>query len=219
MSGNADFSIKCKDDTTIEFTSIDELLAFSNTKERQISKLTIKTPYSCDTYVSISFKNIDILGDSVEYDISGADEKVILIENKIKDNIDLIREWYPQISAGWFLSIIVKTVITITILEVAFRYLKKNGQALMSPNLYGIVIPLFNNIMLLLLLFVLFFVGLFAPNLTISKIIFPVGSFAIGDGIRRYNQSIFWRRTVIAGFIVSVVAGLVTILIQSIFSK
>ena len=205
-----DFSVYLADGTSYEFNNIKDVLNLQNSKNRPIKKISVETPFQDGTRATVSFRGDNIL-DTIGYNLTGEEKDVLYLADKLDEWIGSIKPWYSRIATVDFVSflsgsllVVFAAVILITGIVMLIRgdfFTPMSESKEDSPTgfIYVFFFVFLSGIVLL-------------ANIIRSKI-FPVATFAIGDGIQRHHQLKRWRELLGAVFILSVLANVITSLI------
>ena len=95
--GEVTITVRCADDVTRTFSSVDELLAYENPKAKQIRRLHIQAHSNDHTKrASVELASIWLRGIAVE--IQGPDEVVSRLREKVLDIINGMIPWYSLLT-------------------------------------------------------------------------------------------------------------------------
>ncbi len=200
-----DYQVGFSDGSYLHTSSVDEVANLPNSRDRRITSLRISEPFwLTDLRVRVSFTNSRSLP-SVEYEVRGEASKALHLADKLDQELPAIRQWYSLITKVSFTLIAVIAIVAIfTILSVMDTVNPSEPDPLQASWISIAVALLFYP--------VIFFVGVFLDWL--RNILFPVATFAIGQGVARAKYLNSWRIflgiTLGAGLIVEVVGGFIT---------
>jgi hypothetical protein len=172
-------SIICADNTERDFDNCEELVGYENAKRAAITSLKIsgKSSPSGETQAGISF-NKEWPSVPISIQLSGEEGVVLPMEKKITDIVDGMRPWYsPVTEVGLFRATWVSCRLFL-LMMVATALIMSIKKAAGIPDL-GL-----ENILKVIL--VMWFIGL--VGLICLSRIFPVETFAIGQGLRRHER-------------------------------
>lgn len=176
------YSVDCIDGTTIEFSSLDDLLKFPNRKEKQYNKIEIRNPYTDDINISVRFSSREY--SSISYRIS-ADERIVdYYSGKIEGLLMSTKQWYGFFHNSFF-GFLFSIGLTCIIVYLLALY------GFLTENLFFIAMVTIG-----VLLFFLYD--------KINKILFPVASFELGDGIDRVKRNASIRNIVLVSVFLSI---------------
>jgi hypothetical protein len=205
--GDVDIHASCADDISRSFKSIDDLLAFENTKAQAIVRLDLSarsTDFS--KRASIEFSGSRWRG--IALSLSARDDVVTRLRSEILDICAGMRPWYALLHRIDFFSVsfFAYLVLWLSILAaVAFKWVKVRHANETDPaaTAYGQLV-------------VAGVVGLlFATGFALNRFrdtLFPRAVFRIGQGRARFEHLERIQWTVMIGFVVSFVAGVIPLL-------
>ncbi len=193
---------------SVNTTSLDEVLAIPNSGNKQIKALRISTGLTVRPRMEIEF---DCSPDysNVTYEVTGAEEAVYFVAGQLTEVIQRTRMWYTRISRSDVAGQLEALVVLFALGTIVFGLLAAT-QGLpdqtykISERAVGMTLVSFGSVIVLLIA---------GRALKIRERLFPVGIFTLGDGLRRYEKILFWRRSVLGfGIILPVGVNLVTAL-------
>lgn len=176
-----EYRLELSDGTTFTTPNIEEVLGLPNSPARQIRAIDVSTPYSAkEARATVAFKNEMIA--PVYYDLRGEERDVLSLSSKLEDEIAGTRQWYTRVTSDrLFLMLLVYGSTIVWLLALAFTILPlftNLRETIQSSN----VLFVSTNILLVLILIVLIALLLLGYKL------FPVGTFAIGQGVQRHQR-------------------------------
>jgi hypothetical protein len=201
VSKPIEFEIACSDQFSVTYSTLDDVLNFPNSSQRRITALSLTTPWGKSPGISVSLRNRDFL--SMQSRVRGTEQEVYLIAPRLEEALAPLRPWYSVISK-WDLSIVFPGLLAVSVIlgYLGFRIAVTHH----SHDSVGVGI---------LTGFVswgiLFLPAVFSAPLV--RMVFPMGSFLIGDGVRRHQATLFWRRIVGGGLFISVLGSIIASLI------
>lgn len=207
--GSISISATLSDNTTLSFNSVDDLLQFPNAVSRQIDRLRLESTTSWreqnQSDISIRF-NRHSTTLSIAVDIVGEDEKLLVTKRDIEEIIEIISNRTQAIGRKIIFWTSVASIGLISIFSMGlFEFIKESK----FPD----YIILLAAVTALLIYTSLISWGYDATNLLRDKL-FPIGTFAIGDGKRRHEILVNRRKnifySVIIAFLLSVLAAPLT---------
>jgi hypothetical protein len=199
----------CADDVSREFSSLKELLAYENVKDREIRGLALKASSEDSMkHIRIDLSRAKWRGISLE--IQGRDDVVTRLRADVLDVVAGMRPWYAVLhrvdfflGAGFLLFVILMVVLS----AVALKWLPTGASTAPSTRSTS------REEAVAYVLLILFFAAAIGLNRFRDKL-FPRAAFLIGQAERRFRhlEQIQWA--IVISFIVSVVAGLVVLVID-----
>lgn len=206
------FVVSFSDDTSEIFTSVDEVTSLRNSSARYITGMLIATPQSNSTTVVITLSSVGNTPEltPIEAQIAGPAETVLNTHRNLKDYIVSLGQWYTPVVYHAQTGI---GLLLMILLYVSFFILGAYFGSYLFPEDSSMLRYIVTLVILLVLGAVLGTVGTKLLSKLISKY-FPVGVFAIGDGIERYESIKKTRKAVIGlvtgGPISALLVGLLT---------
>jgi hypothetical protein len=194
VSDKITLSVDCVDGKSINFNSVDELVAYPNRKKSRYETIEISNSYSSEIKLSITFGNREFR--SVSYRITAEEDKVDYYSGKIEDFIFSLKQWHNFLYHEFifFLMVIMFSLGTGYLIGL-YRY----------NTITNLV---FTSLSIMAYMFLISF---------IRKILFPIASFKLGDGIERVEKNKSIQSYVITGIFVSGLLGYLINQIPSIF--
>ena len=214
--GEVDIRADCADDLSRGFETVEDLIAYENTKPKEICSLYLSAhpeDYSKRS-ARIRFYSSFWLG--VLIDITGSEDDVSILKEKTLDIIAGMRPWYDAmshinfviaISIGLWILMTFWIIPFVVDLVMTFRGIPMSdykGKDVSFHVYLRQVMPISTPLALIFVsMYMLFFKRLY-------KFLFPRAFFMIGQGRSRFKfqQKIRWG--VVIGFLVSLAAAFVT---------
>ena len=195
----------CTDNLERTFNNPQDLLNYENSRAQSIRSLHFETSQISDEGIaSIRFGNR--YSGSVEFRASGPEEKIIPLKNRIAEIVDGTRQWYSPLSridfTFWvwgmalFAMMIVQFMSDGSAAKKAFSFTEAITAGL-ALSFIGVLLAL--------------------ASIGLNKMrrrFFPVATFAIGQGLKRYEFDNTFRWVVIIGFAISIFSTIVGTLIS-----
>lgn len=199
----ADHDVKAivKFNNNVETTvnKIDDLMSFENSKKRKILSVSMISTSKCHENRSCIKFESDMFR-TVSISTSGDHDFVTKNSDELPEIVSGMKPWYSIISR---LNILFLLYIPLLIVCI-FAFLMKNSSD--TETIYS-----FSDSAVLIVTCILLMFGMHAFEkllISLKNNLFPVASFAIGQGVKRYETQDKFRFTVIVGFVVSVFASL-----------
>lgn len=199
-------SAECADGITRKFAGADELLSYENARRQRITELLIFAA-SQDIDTSVMIRLSSDKKHNVAIVIDAEEELMAQLWRTIENRLESMRPWYYLLARIDFVYVLSGIVFLFgcSVLIIAFaahgrHLLESMSSPAIGPIMIGGLIgcaPLP--------------VGWILNKITMS--VFPTAVFAIGQGTNRERNAHIIRTVVMAGFVVSVVAGIATALI------
>lgn len=199
------YKVDLSDGSSVSTESIEEVLDLPNSPKRKITSISIDTPYFFRRIkASVSLKDDSYR--PVSYDLSGDYEEVITLADRLDDRLPGLRQWYSPLTRYSFFGILAVTCGVVFFSAYAFAavdyfypdFLAGEESEKIDTGLTGLVGVLFFLTVGVCLLLDWF-----------RKKLFPVGTFAIGQGVDRYNRLTNIRNTILTGVVLAGVVGFV----------
>jgi len=185
-------TITCSDDFVRKFEKCEMLIQYENAKRSSIIKLDIEgkfnNPY---TRAKVSFGYLDFK--PIHVSICGDESLVLPMRIKIGDILHGIKPWYSCIATMDFSNIIFPILIFLFCLL-----------SLMSSSSKPKVAMSFDKALINATYFIgiLALIGIFCWGISwLRKYLFPINTFAIGQGLERHNFNENLRRAGISSII------------------
>jgi len=188
-SHTLEYTVKFTDDTSVRYRKVDEVIRQPNSNKRSIISLIVgPTEQSAKS----AYMNLKKSGfPSLEYTINGPQRDVIYFADKLDDWSATVRQWYtPFIS--WAGAIPFLVLIGLSF-YVVHRLAHSHPSVSSGNGVWLVVLVMFAVVALLLY---------------VLKVLFPVGTFAVGHGEKRH-RIITWIRNTVLVMSLSVVTGVI----------
>jgi len=193
------FKATCADKIVREFRSTDDIIKFENPPNKAIESLGINVfseSHSKKAFIHFS-KN---LVDNILVQLNGEEKEVIDLFEFLKEQLHSTEAWYAFVArqkfSGTFINTIVVWIFTVPLVTVFTKQFSN------SENLTTLT-------------WVVVIASILGANLLISylwgkirSVYFPMGAFALGQGIKRHKDKDIIRTTVIFGTLISLVTGI-----------
>jgi hypothetical protein len=186
VSGDVELRVHCSDGSRKYPSSSEELLSLPNTSDQAITRIWLATTYTTSPRVSIDMRNDFEMGPSIECTVDGQDKDVVFLGHRLSEWVSTIRQSYSAIAFSSPTSygfVLVSYVFGTVLLGAAFHLFRDVS----APRALGIGV-----------------VGVSLASAPwwgkrVRRRLFPIGLFAVGDGIRRHQQSVSLRRQLSLG--------------------
>jgi hypothetical protein len=196
------YDAECADKLVRSYANIDELIQYENPKASEIRLLTCRArspDYSAEMTLSWSHS-----GDRNVYMSLAADERVAGSMNQELDNrLEATRAWYSFIARPDLLALVERAVsilVVLAVLSMAATFLAAGpSQFQVASTLRTLSRGVITGAAIVIPLAILEW---------LRTRFFPMGTFRLGQGQKRFEDSERLRVVVIFGFAVSVAAGI-----------
>jgi hypothetical protein len=184
-------TITCSDDFVRKFEKYEKIIQYENAKRSSIIKLDIEgrcnNPY---TRAEISFGYLDLK--PLHVSIRGDENLVLPMRIRIGDILHGIKPWYSCIATMDFLNIIFPILIFLwTLLSLMSSGESKTAMSFDKALINSTVV-----------ISVLCLIGISCWGISwLRKYLFPIHTFAIGQGLERHNFNENLRRTGVSFFV------------------
>lgn len=180
--------------------SIEDLVSFENSKKRTILSIELKSRSNDpDGSISIEFDNSEYR--TITVNAAGDDELITRVSDELSEFTCGLKPWYSFISrldvfwlvyAPFFLVVMIANMMHVSGSQNVVLTFKQGAAAIGILVLIGFTLH-------------------FSHKLLNSwkSYLFPIASFALGQGVKRYDTQDKFRFTVVVGFFVSIAASLV----------
>lgn len=201
-----DYSVKFSDETSRTFSSVEDVLSIPNSSKRTITSLNISTPlFYSPIRASVHFRQERILAAS--YDLAGEDKEVLALADKLDEYMLGVRQWYSPLtrfSLVWLIVLLPFVILVLVLVVAAVDYFFPSSLPIRgtssSESISGEILVSYGGTMLIVA--GVWFIG------WLLKRVFPVSTFAIGQGIDRHERIGKIRAIVLTGVFLTVPAGL-----------
>jgi hypothetical protein len=209
--GNTSISAKCEDGINRNFDSLDHLLSYSNPPTSKIQSLSFRARSGdYKTSVRVIFAN-QIWG-SIQFEVEGPEDFVISLRDDLTKTAAMTKAWYDRFARLDIFNLIFAIGITgvaILLLFIVIGIIGSDKLGLHSNNARSQALGY--------LLGVGFTGSLLFLGTLISRFrtkLFPIGTFAWGDAAEKHEFLEKVRWTIVIGFIVSFLSGIVASVIM-----
>lgn len=194
-SDKLEYTVTYSDGTNVHYGDIEDIIGQSNSNERSIVSLIAGT---ADERFKSAFVNLKKDGSpSLEYTVHGSQRDVIYCANQLDDWVASVRQWYSLFisSKNGSPASLALGVACIILPIYAWDWISRLYSGFGKDGSYQwIALP------------ALILMGV--AEYYILRL-FPRGIFAVGHGMKRCQFNIYVRTTVIAGLVLSVIAGVI----------
>jgi hypothetical protein len=194
-SDKLEYTVRYSDGTSVHYDDIEAIIGQSNSNERSIVSLIAGT---ADERTKSAFVNLKKEGSpSLEYTVHSSQREVIYFANQLDDWVASVRQWYSLfISSEKGAPASVALGVACLILPIyAWDKISRLYGAIGKDGSYQwIALPAI--------------VLMGVAEYYILRL-FPRGTFAVGHGMKRSQVNIYVRTTVLAGLVLSVIAGVI----------
>ncbi len=197
-SDDLEYTVRLSDGSSINCSSKEEVLAIQNSKLRQITSMWIESPYRSEPRIQVKLQSQTYLL-PVEYEVAGNERDVFHTSARLDEYFVGLRQWFsPIVTMGhrtYFVFAAILGALSYWLQQPLGINFVEDGEVTSAYLIY-----------LLLLLPVGYFVLMALERL--RKLLFPNGTFAIGDGVDRHSNLVQSRK-VIGGAILTLLLGAV----------
>jgi len=199
---NIKFEIKCSDGLSRNLSNLDELLEFENPPNKNIQELVLSSKgHNYDRSVRLRLMNSGY--PNIRLTMEGSEEAMTKLNSLVEEQLTGMKPWYFRFAKLDFriIGLILLSIATI-VLNILAATGSLRGQLTSATDHRSTAI---SNLIFITIISSPFIVG-FALNL-LRKRFFPIGVFALGQGLKRHADNEFLRWTIFVGFFVSLAAG------------
>jgi len=185
-----EYAVKFSDGSTVKYDDIEEIIAQPNSRRHAIVSLIAGVEGHAGRSASVTLR--DSPSPSVEYTVNGRQRDVTYVADKLDDWADALSQWYsPFVSTLQIVPVIVAIGLPLLAVNALSAHFPANNTGLQSyiPGA-GLVLVIVVEILAFKL--------------------FPRGTFAIGQGVKRHQLFNFLRYTFGASILASVLANWIT---------
>jgi len=199
IGDSIEYQVKFSDGHALQYHSADEILKLSNSSARCIVSFIagVKGRAKQSAYVVLKERITQSSGGNsqsptIEYTINGTQKDVIYFGDKLDEWTLSVRQWYSAFYHG-FLAVLLFLAV---VLAPIFLW------GSLAPRIFSDAFLKFHSWLQGATV-----VALWVGEYWLFKL-FPRATFAIGAGVRRHEFFRFLRTSILAGFILSVLASL-----------
>lgn len=187
-----EYTVLLSDDSSLNTSSLEEVLDVPNTKSRSITSIVVSTPLTSPLHYDLKFANVE--DPPVTYEVTGPEDDVRTLAAKLDEFVDGLRQWYSPIvfTNPWIITLLLIIPIMVVVIAIAPQVGAVTAAIVPGNEDSAVSFSVWYAVS-----YVLFFVLGASPLwliLFLRKRIFPSGVFAIGGGISRHERA---RRTYI----------------------
>lgn len=201
--------IECADGLNRKLSTLEELLEFENPPNKAIQKLMLSSRGgNYERSAVLRFMNSD--DSNMWLTMEGPEEAVMTLTSLVEERLASMKPWYSAFAKADFVYIALALLVIVYIAALAVLATGLIGgqagvQASTPPDPRSMAIGY-------LIVFSPFILGI-ALNYW-RKSVFPIGVFEIGQGQKRHADKELLRTLVVVGFLVSLAAGIVVLLMS-----
>ena len=215
--GKVDINADCADKIERKFKTVKDLIAYENSKSKEIRRVYLRA--RSDDYsksATIVFRDSFHVGSGISIDVTGREDVVSRLKEKILDIIGGMLPWYSVMHRvnffyvffiSWLILFIIRILSYISALALKFKWIPVDDLLTSLAEL--------PRDWLLILTILSLVLALFSNKL--RDFFFPPTVFMIGQGESRFKYKEQFQWVVIIGFGVSLAASLVVPIITIIF--
>ena len=175
-----EYDVKLSDGSNLSTTDLDEVLELENSRRRHITSIVLSTPYADSIRATVKLSN-----DSppVSYDLRGEDKEVVSLSSKLDENLIGLRQWYSFVARYSVLGLLFLlyalafvAAFTLSAADAFFPSLVPEGSGgseTSARDQFSFVLVVWSALLVGLTLDVF------------RKLLFPIATFAIGQGAKR----------------------------------
>jgi hypothetical protein len=198
------FTCLCSDRITRQFDSLNAFLSYENSPSRKVEVVRLRAR-SEDFSQEVSLRFSGETDRNINVDVSGDEDTVLALSDAIEDRLSGIRPWYWRIASAstsiafWALYILIVAVVP---LFRSFRAGMPIGQILSPKSMsWSWSVGLGFVALGILLKFAIDWLD------RMKRAVFPMASFAIGQGAKRHRDMELIRTVVVIGFVISLLSS------------
>ncbi len=206
--GNTAISVKCEDGINRNFNSADHLLGYSNPPNSRIQSLSLRAR-SDDNSKSARVIFANESWRPIQFEVEGPEDVVVSLKDDFTKNVAMTKAWYDRIARFDIFDLIfgiAMAAVVISLLCIAIGILGSD-----KPETHSVRGQAMGWLIGFALMGSLIFVGLLISRIRAK--LFPIGTFAWGDAAEKHEFLEKVRWTIVIGFIVSFLSGVVASLI------
>jgi hypothetical protein len=182
-SNEISYIVTFSDGSSLECDAFEELVSLPNSRNRMINSISLASPERGQTHIELSFRTNDP-DETVYYDVTGTEKDVFFFSHQIEERLTALRQWYSWIATAGPISLVILIVVSFTWLFIALETFQKplglqDGWDTPTEMLLFPVVMIFALAIM------------FGPVwlvIILRNRLFPVGVFALGEGVARYKR-------------------------------
>lgn len=208
--GNTSISTYCEDGISRNYNSTDQLLSYSNPPNFGIQSLSLRAR-SDDFDKSARVVFASESWSSIQFAVEGPEDVVINLKDSFMKNISMTKSWYDRfvkLDIFGLMFVIGYSLWIMLLLCVAIW-----GPDTLKTDIYSPRASAFGSLIGIGAIGSLAFIGFLVSKLRTK--LFPMGTFAWGGAAEKHEFLEKVRWTIVIGFIVSFLSGLVGSIIIS----
>lgn len=210
INADREYEVELSDGSTLYCPTVAEVGGVANVKDRAIRSIVARTRGTSEPQAQVrlrsspwSFGNPSLVVDPIAYSVTGEDKEVLYHSNRLDEFAASIRQWYTRAAyadyvLGFFLTTIA-AAMALVLFAGSSHLPNANERTESDGRILTVLIVSFLVLMLVLSLNAL------------RNAVFPVATFAIGQGVARHNllRSIRYvvATVVLLGLIVGILSG------------
>jgi hypothetical protein len=212
LVGEPRFTIECSDGLDRELGDLDSLLDFENALSKQIE--SVKVMAGSESWEQRATLKLTRRGQSTVFiSLDGSEDVVSKLNEAIEDRIEGMSPWYAPLTRIGFVNLAIALLVSAYFIMLIVSALGLLGGQANSPSEPDLRTEAYAYLLIFGATALVFAVGRGLDR--VRDRLFPKGTFAIGQGEERHKRQEMWRWTVVIGFLVSLVAGVVLELLWS----
>lgn len=196
--GEVEAELHCAHDTKLKVKELKQLLGYANSSERQIISMSLRAWKKADTSAWLVFPPSNDYTSGIRVELNASEDVVQRLKDRIREVLVSSRPWYSRIARNDYISHALNIFLVVSCL---FTFLSTSGLVgadaqILRPYFWIVVFP------------VVGLLGGWVLNV-LSRRVFPMASFCIGEGKKRYGVMENVRWVVVIGFTVGIAASAV----------
>lgn len=203
LPGEIKYSVETEDGFERDYDTLEEVLSLENSSSNPIKELTLSSiSYNPFSRAMLSFKKGNY--NNIYLDLQTENEKAPLIFKSIEDKIEGTKPWFSFLAKADFINYTIGGFVILSILLwilIAFDYFQSNSNEA-DPQTDAL-----GKIVAILIIGGFFFIGWLFNK--VRDRVFPSGTFAIGQGLKRNSTLENVRWVVFVGGLISFTIGLI----------
>ena len=206
-AANVIIEITCKDEILRKYKSLEEFLEFENPPNKEITELFFMAlSEGASNTTTVHLRNSE--GSSIVLVLKGNEEYVTTILGKLEDRFSSMKPWYASIARH-------SATLIFLLGQVPFimQLIKAHNSSYTLSNLISDIartpLPKLFLVASALAIILIIMVVILKLIDRARIYIFPMGVFAIGQGVNRHQSREILRGLVILGFVINLAAGAV----------
>ncbi|HEX8564710.1 MAG TPA: hypothetical protein VF648_03510 [Pyrinomonadaceae bacterium] len=206
LTPEIEFEVECKDNLKRRFPTLDKLLEFENSPKKDILVLSIwGRSKERDTRVWLKFDRDT--SSNVLISIDGNEEDTVAVNNLVEERLSALKPWYSFLATRDFTLILLISVFALFLgmsLAIALGVVGGADRPSSPETIRSSIAAQ--------LIAIAFIISPLIFGYVLNKmraVVFPMGVFAIGQGVKRHSDKELVRTLIVIGFFISTASSVI----------